>query len=85
MTDPDGDAVSWTASVTNGTLLSAASGGPVASGTRVNHTLRGNPGSAAVFRLTVVDAKGLPSIPVRAIGPLSLPVCGAGASIEFWY
>jgi len=85
LTDPDGEAISWTATVTNGTLLSAASGGPVASGTRVNHTLRGNPGSAVVFRLTLVDAKGLPSIPTRALGPISLSVCGAGASIEFWY
>jgi hypothetical protein len=73
LTDPDGDAMSWNVSLTGGTLTSAASGGPVASGSTVTVSFTGIVGNSTV-RMDLVDSKGVPSTPVTRFGPS--PTCG---------
>lgn len=73
VTDPDGDASSWTVAVTGGTLTSPASGGPVASGGAVTINFTGTVG-LNTLRMDLVDTNGVASTPVTRFGPSN--TCG---------
>lgn len=73
VTDADGDASSWTVTLTGGTLTSTASGGPVASGGTVTINFTGTVG-LTTLRMDLVDSKGVVSTPVSRFGPAN--TCG---------
>jgi len=73
LTDPDNDSMSWSVSLTGGTLTSASSGGPVSSGGMVTVNFTGIVG-LSTLQMDLVDSKGLTSIPVTRFGPAN--TCG---------